>query len=141
MSSGKTNGGTSLSQYFDVSPPTNVSSRDLPVVSDVFQLQIVEEDGDTQLSLRWMSGNKREVETILCGGCKTIELNGNLKELVEKLIGGEKFEQVKVVGKRGKRVLFLSKRNGEWEYFEDGDEDRDYKYVVNIKNGKPNGSM
>ena len=101
-----------LSKYFDVSPPPQIESGDCLVGCDVFQLQIVEEDGDTQLSLRWMSGNKNEVETILCGGCKTIELNGNLKELVEKLIGGEKFEQVKVVGKRGKRVLFLSKRNG-----------------------------
>ena len=56
-----------ISRYFDVSPPTNVSSGDLPVVSDVFQLQIVEEDGDTQLSLRWMSGDERKVETNLCG--------------------------------------------------------------------------
>ena len=48
-----------VSKYFDVSPPTNVSSGDLPVVDDVFQLQIVEEDGDTQLSLRWTSGNER----------------------------------------------------------------------------------
>ena len=47
-----------VSKYFDVSPPTNVSSGDLPVVDDVFQLQIVEEDGDTQLSVRWMSGNE-----------------------------------------------------------------------------------
>ena len=46
-----------LSQYFDVSPPTNVSSGDLPVVSDVFQLQIVEEDGDTQLSLTYVIRN------------------------------------------------------------------------------------
>ena len=68
-----------ISRYFDVSPPTNVSSGDLPVVSDVFQLQIVEEDGDTQLTLRWMSGNERKVETKLCGGCKTIELNGELR--------------------------------------------------------------
>jgi len=83
-----------LSQYFDVSPPTNVSSGDLPVVSDVFQLQIVEEDGDTQLSVRWMSGNERKIETILCGGCKTIELNGKLKELVGKLVGGKKEEPV-----------------------------------------------
>jgi hypothetical protein len=75
-----------LSQYFDVSPPTNVSSGDLPLVEDVFQLQIVEEDGDTQLSLRWMSGNERKIETILCGGCKTIELNGKLEGLVKKLV-------------------------------------------------------
>ena len=77
-----------VSKYFDVSPPTNVSGGELPVVSDVFQLQIVEEDGDTQLSLRWMSGNERKVETILCGGCKTIELNVKLEGLV-----GELFEK------------------------------------------------
>ena len=90
-----------LSQYFDVSPPTNVSSGDLPVVSDVFQLQIVEEDGDTQLSVRWMSGNERKVETILCGGCKTIELNGKLEELVGKVVGKKKEEPVVIVRKRG----------------------------------------
>ena len=101
-----------LSQYFDVSPPTNVSSGELPVVSDVFQLQIVEEDGDTQLSLRWMSGNERRVETKLCGGCKTIELNGNLKELVEKLFGKKKVEPVVEEEKREMVVLFLRKENG-----------------------------
>ena len=101
-----------LSQYFDVSPPTNVSSGDLPVVSDVFQLQIVEEDGDTQLSVRWMSGNERKIETILCGGCKTIELNGKLEELVEKLVGSGK----------SKGVLFTRKVNGKWDWFENGDE-------------------
>ena len=76
-----------LSQYFDVSPTANFSSHDLPVVSNVFQLQIVEEDRDTQLSLRWTSGKERKVETILCGGCKTIELNGKLVSLVEKIVG------------------------------------------------------
>ena len=46
-----------LSKHFDVSPPTQ--SGELEVVRDVFQLQIVEEDGDTQLSLRWMRGKDR----------------------------------------------------------------------------------
>ena len=115
-----------LSQYFDVSPPTNVSSGDLPVVDDVFQLQIVEEDGDTQLSLRWTSGNERKVETYLCGGCKTIELNGNLKELVGKLF-------------KEKGVLYLVDLNGKFGWFEDGDEKKDMKYVGEIRNGEPNG--
>jgi hypothetical protein len=84
-----------VSKYFDVSPSTNYGSGKLPIVSDVFQLQIIEEDGDTQLSLRWTSGNERKVETILCGGCKTIELNGKLEELVKKLIGGKKEEGVR----------------------------------------------
>ena len=92
-----------ISRYFDVSPPTNVSGGELPVVSDVFQLQIIEEDGDTQLSVRWMSGNERKVETNLCGGCKTIELNGKLEELVVKLFG-KRVEPVVVVGKWTKQL-------------------------------------
>ena len=83
-----------VSKYFDVSPPTNVSSGDLPVVEDVFQLQIVEEDGDTQLSLRWTSGNERKVETDYCEGCKTKILNDKVKGLVEKLVGGKRVEVV-----------------------------------------------
>ena len=78
-----------VSKYFDVSPTTNVSSGELPVVEDIFQLQIIEEDGDTQLSLRWMSGNERKVETDYCEGCKTFKLNGKLVGLVKKLVGVE----------------------------------------------------
>ena len=104
-----------LYQYFDVSPPTNVSSGDLPVVSDVFQLQIVEEDGDTQLSVRWMTGNERKLETILCGGCKTIELNGKLEGIVGKLFSGKK-----VVEKSRMGVLYSM--GEKWKWFENGDE-------------------
>jgi len=128
-----------LSQYFDVSPPTNVSSGDLPVVSDVFQLQIVEEDGDTQLSLRWMSENYRRIETKLCGECMTIELDVKLRELVEKLVGRKKVETVVVDDKRRKGVLFLRLVSGEFRWFEDGDEDKDGKYVGEIENGEPSG--
>ena len=104
-----------VSKYFDVSPPTNVSSGDLPVVEDVFQLQIVEEDGDTQLSLRWTSGNERKVETDYCEGCKTKILNDKVKGLVEKLVGGKRVEVV--VEKKEKGVLYERKVNGEWGLF------------------------
>ena len=33
-----------ISKYFNFSPPSNISSGNLPVVDDVFQLQIIEED-------------------------------------------------------------------------------------------------
>ena len=126
-----------LSQYFDVSPPTNVSSGDLPVVEDVFQLQIVEEDGDTQLSLRWMSGNERKVETDYCEGCKTKILNDKVKGLVEKLVGKKKVEVV--VQKKEKGVLYLVNMNGEYGWNKSGDEKKDSKYVGEIRNGNPNG--
>ena len=119
-----------LSQYFDVSTPTNVSSGDLPVVSDVFQLQIVEEDGDTQLSVRWMSGNERKVETIICGGCKTIELNGNLKELVEKLVGRKKKEPVVYKEEIKNREPIVQRTIN----YSDGG-----KYVGELKDGKRHG--
>jgi hypothetical protein len=141
-----------LSQYFDVSPTTNVSSQDLPVVSEVFQLQIVEEDGDTQLSMRWTSGKERKVETILCGGCKTIELNGKLVGLVDKMIGkkvkrivsqeeinnSEQNIQIKENYSNGNKYvgeLKNGKRNTQiTEVYSNGN-----KYVGELKNGKRNG--
>ena len=137
-----------LSQYFDVSPPTNVSSGDLPVVSDVFQLQIVEEDGYTQLSLRWTSGDNRRVETEYCEGCKTIELNGKLEELVGKLIGGEGLILVKNnivnVNVKGKGILFRDTPyskflEGGKKWFKTGNIHTQVRYEGEIENGVPNG--
>ena len=45
----------------------------------------------------------------------------------------------KVVQKRQKGVLFGRLENGKLKWFEDGDEENDYKYVGEIKNGKPDG--
>ena len=56
-----------LSKHFDVSPSPQSASGELEVVRNIFQLQLVEEEGNTQLSLRWMSGDKRKVKTDLCG--------------------------------------------------------------------------
>ena len=128
-----------LSKYFDFSPIPQIESGDCLVGCDVFQLQIVEEDGNTQFSLRWMNENFRRIETKLCGGCKTIELNGKLKELVEKLVRGKKVETVVVVEKRRKGVLFHRLVNGEFRWFGNGDEEKDGKYVGDIENGEPIG--
>jgi len=128
-----------LSKYFDFSPIPQIESGDCLVGCDVFQLQIVEEDGNTQFSLRWMNENFRRIETKLCGGCKTIELNGKLKELVEKLFRGKKVETVVVVEKRRKGVLFHRLVNGEFRWFGNGDEEKDGKYVGDIENGEPIG--
>ena len=128
-----------LSKYFDVSPPPQIESGDCLVGCDVFQLQIVEEDGDTQLSLRWMTENHSRIETKLCGRCKTIELDMKLRKLVGKLVGRKKVETVVVVEKRRKGVLFLRLISSEFRWFEGGDDDKDGKYVGEIKNGEPSG--
>ena len=128
-----------LSKYFDVSSPPQIESGDCLVGCDVFQLQIVEEDGDTQLSLRWMSENYRRIETKLCVGCKTIELDVKLRKLVGKLVGRNKVETVVMDNKSRKGVLFVRFVSGEFRWFEDGDDDKDGKYVGEIENGEPSG--
>ena len=109
-----------LSKYFAVSPPPQIESGECLAGCDYFQLQIAEEDGYPQLSLRWKSGNYSRIETKLCVGCNTTELNEKLKELVENLVGGKKGEKVLVVEKRRKGLLFLRLVNGEYRWFEDG---------------------
>ena len=136
-----------VSKYFDVSPSTNDGSGKLPVVSDVFQLQIIEEDGDTQLSLRWTSGDNRRVETQYCEGCKTFKLNGQLKELVKKLVGVEGVVLVKnnVVVRKKKGILFRDTPyskfvEGGKKWFKSGDEKTQVKYEGEIRNNVPHGN-
>jgi hypothetical protein len=82
-----------------------------------------------------MSGNERRVETKLCGGCKTIELNGKLKELVGKFFG-----ENKIFEKSGKGVLYKCFfRGGKWEFNKRSCDTRYETYVGEIKNGVPNG--
>ena len=128
-----------LSKYFAVSPPPQIESGECLAGCDYFQLQIAEEDGYPQLSLRWKSGNYSRIETKLCVGCNTTELNEKLKELVENLVGGKKGEKVLVVEKKRKGLLFLRLVNGEYRWFEDGDEDKDGKFEGEIENGLAHG--
>jgi hypothetical protein len=137
-----------VSKYFDVSPSTNDGSVKLPVVSDIFQLQIIEEDGDTQLSLRWTSGDERRVETQYCEGCKTIELNRKLEGLVGKLFGGEGLISVKNnivnVNVKGKGILFRDTPyskflEGGKKWFKTGNIHSQVRYEGEIENGVPNG--
>ena len=48
-------------------------------VENVFSLQLVEEDGDTQLSLTWVGLEEKKVLTDFCEGCKTKELNSKIE--------------------------------------------------------------
>jgi hypothetical protein len=55
-------------------------------VENVFSLQIVAEDGDTQLSLTWVSLDEKKVLTDYCEECKTKELNSKIELLVKNLV-------------------------------------------------------
>ena len=71
---------------------------------------------------------------------KEMELTGNkmfemVKEECERILG--KVETG--VKNRQKGVLFFREGNSGFGWYEDGDEEKDGKYVGEIENGKPNG--
>ena len=55
-------------------------------VENVFSLQIVEEKGDTQLSLTWVGLDEKKIATDYCKGCGTFELNTKISTLVNNLV-------------------------------------------------------
>ena len=117
-------------------------------IENLFHLEVIGEEGDTQLNLKWVNLDEKRNREDYCEGCKTKELRKRVVELVEKLVGKVVVEKsvvivekkpAEVVEKRQKGVLFQRMVNGRWGWYEDGDEDKDYKYVGEIENGKPNG--
>ena len=62
-------------------------------VENAFQLVLMEEDGDTQISLTWNDLDQKRVEEEYCEGCKTKQLRKSVVLLVDKLI------RVKILGK------------------------------------------
>jgi len=55
-------------------------------VENVFSLQIIAEDGDTQLSLTWVGLDEKKVLTDFCEECKTKELNSKIELLVKNMV-------------------------------------------------------
>ena len=127
----------SLSSYFDVSPPPQNKSGECLAGCNFFQMEILEEDGVSRLSLKWKSDDFRKIESKHCVRCNTTELNEKLKDLVENLVSGRKFENNFIEEKKHKGVLFLRSVNGEFRWYKEGDEVKDGKYEGTILNGIP----
>ena len=70
--------------------------REILQVENSFQMVLMEEEGDTQISLTWNDLDKKRVEEEYCEGCKTKQLRKMIEGLVEKLIGVKKVEPVVV---------------------------------------------
>ena len=66
-------------------------------VENVFNLQVLGEDKDTQLNLTWRTLDEKKNEEDYCEGCGTRELRKMIGVLVEKLVGGKKVEPEPVV--------------------------------------------
>ena len=56
-------------------------------VENVFNLQVLGEDKDTQLNLTWRTLDEKKKETDICLGCGTFQLNDKVRGLVGKLVG------------------------------------------------------
>ena len=59
-------------------------------MENVFNLQVLGEDKDTQLNLTWRTLDEKRNETDVCLGCGTFQLNDKVRGLVEKLVGKKK---------------------------------------------------
>ena len=81
-----------MSNYFDVSNPPQNESGECLAGCNFFQMEILEEDGVSQLSLKWKSDDFSKIESKHCVRCNTTELNEKLKDLVENLVNGKKFK-------------------------------------------------
>jgi len=60
--------------------------KEILQVENAFQLVLMEEDGDTQISLTWNDLDQKRVEEEYCEGCKTKELRKLITVLVDKLV-------------------------------------------------------
>ena len=108
-------------------------------IENTFHLEMIGEEGDTQLNLKWVNLDEKRNRVDYCEGCKTNELRKRVVGLVEKMVGvkvfdkpvvvEKKVEPVVKVGKRKKEVLYLTKMNGKMGWSQYGDKDKDGKYL------------
>ena len=113
--------------------------QELLQVENSFKLDLMYEEGDTQISITWNDQDQKRVEEDYCEGCKTKGLRLMIGGLVEKLVG-----EKPIVVRKKKGILFrdtpFSKfvEGGE-KWFKTGDEKTQLKFEGDIVNGVPNG--
>ena len=64
--------------------------KEILQVENAFQLVLMEEDGDTQISLTWNDLDQKRVEEDYCEGCKTKQLRDSLVGIVKILLKDKK---------------------------------------------------
>ena len=101
---------------------------------NTFNLEMIGEEGDTQLNLKWVNLDEKRNREDYCEVSKTKELRKRVVGLVEKLVGGKKVEIVIEVGKYvGEIEKLIPNGQGTYEL------PNGKKYVGKWKDGKYNG--
>ena len=63
-----------------------VMIQEMLQVEKLFHLQVISDEGDTQLSLKWVNLDEKRVEEDYCEGCKTKQLRDTIDGLVNTLV-------------------------------------------------------
>ena len=61
--------------------------KEILQIENAFKMDLISEDGDTQISITWNDQDQKRVEEDYCEGCKTKELRNMIGGLVKKLVG------------------------------------------------------
>jgi len=64
--------------------------QELLQIENAFKMDLIFDEGDTQISITWNDQEQKRVEEDYCEGCKTKELRLMIGGLVEKLVGMKK---------------------------------------------------
>ena len=65
-----------------------IKIQELLQVENAFKMELIHEEGDTQISLTWNDQDEKRIVEDYCEDCKTKELRKMIGGLVEKLVGG-----------------------------------------------------
>ena len=84
---------------------------------NAFNLQLIVEGQDTQLSLNWRTLDEKRKATDICRGCDTFELNNRIELLVEKIINDPSEEKVQFNERIAANIFgyFRNPKKGELE--------------------------
>ena len=114
--------------------------KEILQIENAFKMDLIIDEGDTQISITWNDQDQKRVEEDYCEGCKTKGLRLMIGGLVENLVGKQVLKKpIVVVEKKQNGVLFETIRDGDWKWVKEGDEEMDGKYVGEIENGVPSG--
>ena len=83
--------------------------KEILQVDNAFQLVLMEEDGDTHISLTWNDLDQKRVEEEYCEGCKTKQLRESIIKLVQKLLNIQQLNEVKSLV--NKKTIILDQSN------------------------------
>jgi len=117
--------------------------QELIQIENVFNLQVIGEEGDTQLNLKWMNLDEKRNREDFCEDCKTMELRKRVKGLVEQLMEVTESKTI-VLREKNKEVLFREMDRETWRregsrWFRIGDEKTMIRFEGETINGIPNG--